>query len=125
MPNKLLLASLPDFDSPTLEEEIEAIAAKDKEILAQLSPLMERLDWEEKMAIGQTAYFFIAISAEHSLLKLIPARGNGSFSKPLQQAMELLENLSLQSLAELATEILEEDLEPTEALEVVVNESPE
>ena len=101
---------------------MEAIAAKDKEILAQLSPLLETLNWNEKMALGQTAYFFIAISAEHSLLKLIPTRGDGSFSKPLQQAMELAENLSLQSLAELATEILEQDLEPIEAVEVAVSE---
>jgi len=122
MPNQTILKGLPDFDSPTLEEEMEAIAAKDKEILAQLSPLLETLNWNEKMALGQTAYFFIAISAEHSLLKLIPTRGDGSFSKPLQQAMELAENLSLQSLAELATEILEQDLEPIEAVEVAVSE---
>jgi hypothetical protein len=123
MPNQIIVKGLPNFDSPTLEEENEAIAAKDKEIFAQLSPLLETLNWNEKMALGQTAYFFIAISAEHPLLKLIPTRGDGSFSKPLQQAMELVENLSLQSLAELPTEILEQDLEPIEAVEVAVSES--
>lgn len=114
MTNKTLLPGLPDFDSPTLEEEMEAIAAKDKEIRAELLPFLDQLSWIEKMALGQTAYWFIAISAEHSLLKLIPAYGDGSFSQPLQKAMQLVENLSPQSLAELATEILEQDLEPIE-----------
>jgi hypothetical protein len=107
----MFLKGLPDFDSPTLEEEIEAIAAKDKEILTQLSPLLETLNWNEKIALGQTAYFFIAISAKDPLLKLIPTRGDNSFSKPLHEAMKLLEGLSLEKLAELACNILKEDIE--------------
>lgn len=102
---------------------MEAIAAKDKEIRAELLPFLDQLSWIEKMALGQTAYWFITISAEHSLLKLVPTYGDGSFSQPLQKAMQVVEGLSLQSLAELATEILEQDLEATEAVEVAVSEN--
>ena len=106
------IPTLLDFDSPNLASEIDCIVMKDKQILEEFWPLLEKLTWNEKMAVGQTAYFFIAIAAEEdSLLKLIPVRGDGSFSKPLQQAMELLEELSIEMLAEVATKILEEDIE--------------
>jgi uncharacterized coiled-coil protein SlyX len=103
--------TLPDFDSPNLAAEIECIVIRDKQILEEFWPLLEKLTWSEKMAVGQTAYFFIAITAQDSLLKLIPVRGDGSFSKPLQEAMELLEELSLEMLGEVAAKILKEDIE--------------
>lgn len=60
------------------------------------------------MAIGQTAYFFID-STHRQLLKLVPI--HGELDVPVQQAMQLLEKLSPQALAELAADILEEDFE--------------
>lgn len=108
MTNTTLFKGLPDFDSPTLEEEMKRIADSDREIRAKLSDLMDDFNWHEKMAIGQTAYFLID-SSHHKLLKLLPAHDD--FDEPVQQAMELLEKLSPQALAELAADILEEDFE--------------
>lgn len=108
MTNTTILPGLPDFDSPTLGEDIQKIAASDREIRAKLDDLLDNFNWHEKMAIGQAAYFFID-TTHHNLLKLTPA--HGELSKPIQEAMQLVENLSPQSLAELAAEILEEDME--------------
>lgn len=104
----MFFGGLPDFDSPTLEEEMETIAASDRENLAKISQLLDEFTWHEKMAIGQTAYFLID-SSHHKLLKLLPAHDD--FSETVQQAMELLGKLSPQALAEVAMDILEEDFE--------------
>lgn len=108
MTNTAFLKGLPDFDSPNLENEIEAIVDSDRETLANLSALMEDFDWHQKIAIGQTAYFFID-SSHHQILKLVPI--HGKLSEPVERAMKLVEKLSPQALAELAADILEEDFE--------------
>jgi hypothetical protein len=108
MPNQTILKGLPDFDSPTLEEEIERIADSDRELQAQISKLLENFNWHEKMAVCQTAVFFID-NTHHKLLKLIPI--HGELSEPLTEAMRLVEGLSPQALAELAEDILQEDFE--------------
>ncbi|MEG4294553.1 hypothetical protein Q5692_37825 [Microcoleus sp. C2C3] len=108
MANTTFFEGLPNFDSPTLEDEIQAIVDSDRETLANLSVLMENFDWHQKIAIGQTAYFFID-SSHHQLLKLVPI--HGKLSEPVHQAMRLVEKLSPQALAELASDILEEDFE--------------
>lgn len=87
---------------------MEAIAVSDAENLAKISLLMDGFNWHEKMAIGQTAYFLID-SSHHQLLKLSVA--HGELREPVFQAIQLVEKLSPQSLAELATDILEEDFE--------------
>lgn len=108
MPNTTFIKGLPDFDSPTLEQDIEKIADSDREIRAKLDDLLGNFNWHEKMAIGQVAYFFID-NTHRKLLKLGAA--HGKLSEPVQEAMILVEGLSPQSLAELATDILEEDFE--------------
>lgn len=108
MPNTTFLKGLPDFDSPDLEQDIQRIAVSDQESLAQISTLLENFNWHEKMAVGQTAYFFID-NTHHKLLKLVPI--HGELSEPVLEAMRLVEGLSPQALAELAEDILQEDFE--------------
>jgi hypothetical protein len=108
MTNKTLLPGLPDFDDPDLEQKIERLAESDFDICAKLLDLLEDLNWHEKMAVCQTAVFFID-NTHHKLLKLVPV--HGELSEPLQRAMQLVEGLSPQALAELAEDILQEDFE--------------
>lgn len=108
MTNATFFSGLPDFDSPTLEQEMETIAASDRENLAKISQLAEQFNWHEKMAIGQVAYSLID-SSRHKLLKLIVASETPDVE--VQNAMELVKKLSPQALAELAMDILEEDFE--------------
>lgn len=108
MTSAIFFQGLPDFDSPTLEEEMEAILTSDRENLAKLSLLLNEFNWHEKMAIGLIAYH--SIDTGHTqLLKLVPT--HGELSVPVKQAVELVEKLSPQALAELASDILEEDSE--------------
>jgi hypothetical protein len=104
MINKILLSGLPDFDSPNTER----IADSDREIRSKLDDLLAEFNWHEKIAIGQTAYFFID-NTHRKLLKLVPV--HGELSEPMQRAMRLAEGLSPQALAELAEDILQEDFE--------------
>jgi len=108
MTNTKLIPGLPDFDSPSLEQDIKRIADADREIQGQISTLLERFNWHEKIAVGQTAYFFID-NSHHKLLKLAPVHGD--LSEPVLKAMQLVEGLSPQALAELAEDILQEDFE--------------
>ena len=108
MPNTTFMKGLPDFDSPTIEEEIEAIADSDKDNLAKLSLLLGTFNWHEKMAIGLIAYHAIDVT-HRQLITITPA--HGVFSVPVKQAIEFISKLSPQALAELAGDILEEDFE--------------
>jgi hypothetical protein len=99
---------LPDFDSPTLEEEMAEILKSDRKQLMQLCLLIETFNWHEKMAVGLAAYH--QIDPTHTqLFKLTPA--HGELSIPLKQAIEFVQKLSPQALAELAVDILLEDFE--------------
>jgi hypothetical protein len=108
MTNKTLLPGLPDFDSLNPKQNTERVADSDRESLAQISTLLENFNWHEKMAVGQTAYFFID-NTHRKLLKLLPV--HGELSEPVLEAMRLTEGLSPQALAELAEDILQEDFE--------------
>ncbi len=108
MTNTSFFQGLPDFNSPTLEEEMEATLTSDRENLAQLSLLLDEFNWHEKMAIGQIAYH--SIDTSHiQLLKLTPT--HGELDIPVKQALEFVNKLSPQALAELVTDILQEDFE--------------
>jgi hypothetical protein len=129
MPNTMFLEGLPDFDKcprcgfahqPPVQNSLcsynysaskmEAIA-KDKEILAQLLPLLENLTWQENMAVGQTAYFLLStLSSQDTLLKLVQVKTT-PLSTPLREAMKILEGLSPGGLTQVATTILAEDIE--------------
>lgn len=103
---------LPNLDSPTLDEEMATILVRDRVLLLDLYPLIESFTWSEKMAIGLAAYSSIDTS-DGRPFKLTVAQGEISGS--LQQAYELVKQLSPQALAELAAWILEEDFEISEA----------
>jgi len=99
MTNTKFFKGLPEFD------DSEPIADSDRKNLLKLSLLLQTFDWHEKMAIGVIAYH--RIDATHrQLIKLSPA--HGEFSMPIEQALELVQKLSSQALAELAADILEE-----------------
>lgn len=108
MSNTTFLKGLPDFDDANLEEETEKLAESDCDIRAKLLDLLEDFNWHEKMAVCQTAVFFID-NTHRKLLKLVPV--HGELSEPMQRAMKLVEGLSPQALAELAEDILQEDFE--------------
>ena len=101
MANTKFFQGLPNFDT-------QSIANSDEEILAKVSELLEAFNWHEKMAVGQTAYFFID-NTHHKLLKLTPI--HGELNEPVLKAMRLVEGLSPQALAKLAEDILQEDFE--------------
>ena len=106
MTNKTLLPGLPDFDDT--DPELEKIVESDCEIRVKLFDLLENFNWHEKMAVCQTAVFFID-NTHHKLLKLVPI--HGSLSEPVQKAMRLVEGLSPEALKETAEDILEETFE--------------
>ncbi|TAG93119.1 MAG: hypothetical protein EAZ18_13040 [Oscillatoriales cyanobacterium] len=109
------MINLPDLDSPTLEEEMAEILKSDREQLMQLCLLIESFNWHEKMAVGLAAYH--QIDPTHTqLFRLTPA--HGELSVPLNQAIEFVQKLSPQALAELAADILLEDFELQELTDV-------
>lgn len=117
------LPEFQDFVPEDVEDVNKATTQSDRKILAELSPLLELLTWQERATLGQTAYWFISISSQYSLLKLVPVRGDGSaaYSKELQRAMQLVETLSTQALAALVMKILKEDTSPEKLTEVAID----
>jgi hypothetical protein len=115
MANTKFFPDLPEFDDSNLEAEIEAILVSDALVLKKLSPLLQEFEWNEKMAVGQVAYSLIDRSPRQ-LIKLLPQYGE--FDAPVKQAIEFVERLSPQALAELAADILQEDFEIREIREV-------
>lgn len=95
-----------DFNSLPLEEDMEAILISDAKCLKQLQPILKTLSWRERIAVGLTAYW--TICGDNSLLKLVPQH---ELNEQTKQAIELVENLSPEGLAELATDILAENFE--------------
>jgi hypothetical protein len=95
-----------DFNSLPLEEDMEAILISDAKCLKQLQPILETLSWRERIAVGLTAYW--TIDRDNQLIKLVPQR---ELSEQIKQAIEIVENLSPEALAGLATDILSEDFE--------------
>ena len=104
MTNTKFFKGLPEFD----DSESISIIDSDRNNLLQLSLLLQEFNWHEKMAIGLIAYH--QIDATHRLLiKLSPA--HGEFSAPIKQALDFVQKLSPQALAELAEDILQEHFE--------------
>jgi hypothetical protein len=95
-----------DFNSLPLEEDMEAILISDAKCLKQLQPILKALNWQEKMAVGLTAYW--TICGNNSLLKLVPQH---ELNEQTKQAIEIVENLSPEALAGLSSDILAEDFE--------------
>jgi hypothetical protein len=95
-----------DFNSLPLEEDMEAILISDAKCLKQLQPILKTLSWQERMAVGLTAYW--TICGDNSLLKLVPQH---ELNEQTKQAIKIVENLSPEALAGLATDTLAEDFE--------------
>jgi len=101
MTNTTFFKGLPPFDD-------SETADSDRSNLLKLALLLEEFNWHEKMAIGIFAYYLIDTS-HRQLINLSSA--HGEFSAPLKQALEFVKKLSPQSLAELASDILQEPFE--------------
>lgn len=99
-----------DIDTPNLTEEMENILIADAEIGRQLNPLLERMSWPEKMAVGLHAYWLTDTSSAQ-ICELQPK--HGEFSEEVTEALDLIRELSPQSLCEIASEILLADWEVT------------
>ena len=95
----------------TYDNEVVRIIIQDRRTLGKLSLKLEKLGWHETMAVGLTAYHRINQTSTQ-LIKIEPRYG--AFSAPVAEAMELLNALSPSALAELAAEILQDDLETEE-----------
>jgi hypothetical protein len=108
MTNSLFFRNLPDFDSLDLEEEMEAIITSDDQVFKRLELLLDTFNWHEKMAIGQVAYSLIDTSHKQ-LAKVVPA--HDEYDAPVKQAIEFVQLLSPEALAELASDILQVDFE--------------
>jgi len=95
----------------TYDDEVVRIIVQDRITLGQLSIKLEELDWSETMAVGLTAYHRINQTSTQ-LIDIKPRYG--AFNAPVAEAMELLNALSPSALAELAADILQDDLETEE-----------
>jgi hypothetical protein len=96
-----------DFNSLPIDEDIEEIFVSDGKLLKQLRQMLPNFRWAERMTIGLTAYWRL-IDRKAQLVKLVPLH---QLSQQVKQAIELVEILSSEGLAELATDILSEDFE--------------
>jgi hypothetical protein len=100
--------NLPDFNDDDLDEQIEAIAEADGNILEQIAMLTQRCSWHEKMALATNA--IVAIDDSHTQLCVVQPK-HGSYDENLAAAIGLLRHLSPGARAELAVEILSGDWE--------------
>ena len=100
------MTNLPNFDDTDLDEQMQIIAAADKEILLQLSQLTANLNHHEKMAL--CVHAVVAIDKSHTqLCSVTPA--HGTHPLVLKAAVSMLRHLSPQALCELAVDILSDD----------------
>lgn len=95
--------NLPDMNSPTLEDEMEVILKSDQELLAKLNPVMQLLEFNERMAAGLYAYWLIDTS--HTQLCEVKPK-HGEFSAELSAVIDLIAKLSPQAKVEFASNIL-------------------
>ncbi|MCC3405186.1 MAG: hypothetical protein JGK17_06240 [Microcoleus sp. PH2017_10_PVI_O_A] len=89
-------------------DELIKILVRDRTTLGLLFLKLEKLAWNEKMAVGLAAYHGIDKTSAQ-LIEIKPR--HGEFAAPVAEAMKLLEALSPSALAELAGDILQDDFE--------------
>ncbi len=101
-----------DFSKSTYYEpasdELVQTLIRDRATLGALFLKLEKLDWNEKMAVGLTAYHRIDQTSAQ-LMEIKPR--DGEFSPAVAEAMELLKALSPSALAALTGDILQDDFE--------------
>jgi hypothetical protein len=97
---------IPDIDDENLEEQMIEISESDRELLTRINLLTPFLSWSEKMAVGLHAYYLIDTS-HAQLCDLKPK--HEKFGIGLQAVINLIQLLSPQAKAEIASEILLED----------------
>lgn len=90
-----------------INDELVKILVRDRSTLGLLFLKLEKLAWNEKMAVGLAAYHRIDQTTQ--LIEIKPR--HGEFAAPVAEAMELLKALSPPALAELAGDILQDDFE--------------
>ena len=98
--------NLPDFDDDDFNQQMEAIAASDREVLAQIEQFVVNLNHHEKMALALNAV--AAIDRTHTQLSIVLPR-HGEYSAQLKAPIAMLRHLSPQGLCELATGIISDD----------------
>jgi hypothetical protein len=89
-------------------DELVKILVRDRTTLGSLFLKLEKLTWNERMAVGLAAYHRIDKTSTQ-LIEIKPR--HGEFAAPVTEAMELLQALSPLALAELAGDILQDDFE--------------
>ena len=100
------MTDLPNLADDDLDEQMQIIAAKDKEILLQLSQFTADLNHHEKMAL--CVHAVVTIDKSHTqLCSVTPA--HGTHPPVLKAAVSMLRHLSPQALCELAVDILSDD----------------
>ncbi|TAE15485.1 MAG: hypothetical protein EAZ94_04305 [Oscillatoriales cyanobacterium] len=91
-----------------IDDELVKILVRDRTTLGLLFLTLEKLAWNERMAVGLAAYHSIDQTSAQ-LIEIKPR--HGEFATPVAEAMELLKALSPSALAELAGDILQDDFE--------------
>lgn len=91
-----------------LDEEMEAIAEANSNILQQIAMLIHGYNWHEKMALATNA--IVAIDDSHTQLCAVQPK-HGRYNENLAAAIGLLRHLSPGAKAELAVDILSSDWE--------------
>jgi hypothetical protein len=98
--------NLPNFDDDNFDEQLQIIAAQDREMLAQMEQFVKNLNHHEKMALA--AHAVVAIDRTHTQLCIVSPR-HGAHPPQLMAAIAMLRHLSPQGLCELATGIISDD----------------
>lgn len=90
------------------DEEVVRMLLKDRETLGKIFLKLQDLNWNEKMAIGFAAYHQIDKTSAQ-LIEIKPRYGE--FEAPVEEVVSLLAHLSPLALAELATDIVQNDFD--------------
>lgn len=94
--------------APDTDEEIVQMLLKDKTTLGKIFLKLQRLNWNEKMAVGLAAYHQLDKTSSQ-LIEIKPRYGE--FEAPVAEVMNLLADLSPLALAELAADIVQNDFD--------------
>lgn len=99
---------LPKIDDNDLENQMEAIAEADGNILQQIAMLTHSSNWHEKMTLATNA--IVAIDDSRTQLCVVNPK-HGRYNENLAAAIGMLRHLSPGAKAELAVDILSDDWE--------------
>jgi len=91
-----------------IDEEVVQMLLKDRATLGKILFKLQRLNWNEKMAVGLAAYHKIDKTSAQ-LIEINPRYGE--FEAPVAEVMNLLADLSPWALAELAADIVQNDFD--------------